>query len=428
MEDLEDVGTPEDFTAALGALLDRAVRRAGSAAALARAAGIAENSIANWRAGAIPQAGPLDELLSACRVPPERARLWQQARTRAAQARNARRADEPRHGGRLGGSHLLAGFAGPPAWIAIFGRDPLRVYVGTATGEEAVADLETGDRLPDTSWTDRRAAAQRQVGERGYVQVDRDGSIAVWVTLPDGNGKVEIRSPWVDERDYETITCTAIVQPGDTLTPIAYSSDRTCRAFAIGSTLFVYRGHALGDARSPYAHGVPNPHNSYPSSRPEQISHVIVAPDGDLIVTVSEVSGVDLWDPTSLRVVGKPFRVPGRVEAVELSPDATTLAVASGGAVHLFDPYSLRDRHGRPLDGHTGDVRLMRFSPDGTLLATSSVHGGVRLWDPTTGRPLADRLAHDPDTILRFAFAPDGTRFAVAEAVGIRVHTLHPRT
>lgn len=121
------------------------------------------------------------------------------------------------------------------------------------------------------SWTDRRAAAQRQVGECGYVQVDRDGCVAVWATLPDGNGRVEVYSPWVDERDYEMITCTAVVQPGDTLTPIAYSSDRECPAFAIGGTLFVYRGHTLGEARSPYAQSVPNPRDGYPSSRSEQI-------------------------------------------------------------------------------------------------------------------------------------------------------------
>ncbi|MFD8637425.1 WD40 repeat domain-containing protein [Streptomyces sp. NPDC059533] len=119
---------------------------------------------------------------------------------------------------------------------------------------------------------------------------------------------------------------------------------------------------------------------SYPTSRPEKITSVRVAPDGDLIATGFEVSGVGLWDPATLRVVGRPLSVSGgNVDAMEFSPDGSVLAVASGGAVHLWDPYSLRVQNGRPLDGYTGDAQILRFPPDGTLLATSSVRGGVRL-------------------------------------------------
>ncbi|MFF4012767.1 WD40 repeat domain-containing protein [Streptomyces sp. NPDC001717] len=425
MGSLEDVGTPEGFTAVLVALLDGELRTR-SAASLAKRAAVAENSLANWRAGAIPQVAQLDQLLGACRVPPDRYGAWHAARERAVRARKAIRPASPSRG-RLGESYLLAGLTALPTRIEVFGDDPVHLYVNAMTGE-VVVDLDTGAPVADTSWMDRLTAARGQVGERGFVQIDCGGSIAVWVTLPDGHGKVEIRSRWVDAQDYETIDFSAVRQPGDTVTGIWHSSDWTCQAFAIADRLFVKR-RFIQDTTSPYAQGVQNHPDSYPPSRPERITAVSVAPDGDLIATASEISGVELWDPDTLRVVGKPLGASGEnVDAMEFSPGGTVLAVASGGAVHLWDPYSLRKQSGRPLDGYTGDVKGLWFSPDGTLLATSSVRGGVRLWDVTTGLPVADRLAHEPGTVLDVAFSPDGTRVAVAEADGVRVHTLHPDT
>jgi WD40 repeat protein len=36
------------------------------------------------------------------------------------------------------------------------------------------------------------------------------------------------------------------------------------------------------------------------------------------------------------------------------------------------------------LQGHSGAVRAMAFSPDGKLIASRSVDGTFRLWDPTS--------------------------------------------
>src|SRR5262249_885123 len=61
--------------------------------------------------------------------------------------------------------------------------------------------------------------------------------------------------------------------------------------------------------------------------------------------------------------------------------------------------------------GHSGEVTSLAFSADGSLLASGSFDGTVRLWDPAAGRERSVLRGH-ADCVWAVAFAPDGGRLA----------------
>jgi WD40 repeat protein len=57
------------------------------------------------------------------------------------------------------------------------------------------------------------------------------------------------------------------------------------------------------------------------------------------------------------------------------------------------------------LDGHSGMVRAVAFTPDGKLLASASCDGTARLWDPSTGASRGILEGHSYNVAA--AFSPD---------------------
>ncbi|KAG2057863.1 WD40 repeat-like protein, partial [Suillus hirtellus] len=65
---------------------------------------------------------------------------------------------------------------------------------------------------------------------------------------------------------------------------------------------------------------------------------------------------------------------------------------------------------GEPLEGNTGAVMSVAFSPDGTRIASSSSDNTVRLWVAVMGQPLGEPLTGHTRAVMSVSFSPDGTR------------------
>jgi len=137
-------------------------------------------------------------------------------------------------------------------------------------------------------------------------------------------------------------------------------------------------------------------------------SSLVFAPDSR---TLAMISGprVRLWDWETNRCESTLTRPGASPRCIEFSPDGAHLAVGySDGAIQLLD---LNRQGAAPqwLVEHVDAVMCLAFSPGGRALASGSDDRTVRLWDLKTTLEVA-RLDGHSGPVSQVAFSPDGLK------------------
>jgi WD40 repeat protein/DNA-binding SARP family transcriptional activator len=147
---------------------------------------------------------------------------------------------------------------------------------------------------------------------------------------------------------------------------------------------------------------------------------VAVHPSGRRIIAGDNQGSLAVFDEGGRRLAGG-FRTGLPVQAIRFSPDGTRVAVASGhegvGAFDLLDAVTLRRIAHRRLGWSGEPFRILAFSPDSRVVATSFApwnedesrpgRGLLERWDARTGRRLGQPVAltREGDFLVSFISA-----------------------
>jgi WD40 repeat protein len=187
-------------------------------------------------------------------------------------------------------------------------------------------------------------------------------------------------------------------------------------------------------------------------SFPKQPGMAVFSPDGKSIaIPVEGVIRFYAFDGSPLREIARDGVQYGKVE---FSPTGEMLALSAGNAVELRTAggvVSTRVEHDaavqdfafssdgkylvtgagniaklceikpgkacRILKAHQDTVRAVRFSPDGTLVATAAMDDAVFLWSSETGAQVAPPVVHEGG-VTGVAFSHDGSRLVTTSFDG----------
>jgi WD40 repeat protein len=142
--------------------------------------------------------------------------------------------------------------------------------------------------------------------------------------------------------------------------------------------------------------------------------------DDRLVAANTYCGTVDVWSTATGARVGHElhFGSVSNLGPVRLSHDGTLLAVANSGNLGQITIASVATgRTVAVLTDHTLEIQDLAFSPDDRLLATASLDGTARIWDPRTGSQL--RVLEHPDGVQNVAFSPNGRSVATLDFAGV---------
>ncbi|KAL1551424.1 U3 snoRNP protein [Salvia divinorum] len=148
-------------------------------------------------------------------------------------------------------------------------------------------------------------------------------------------------------------------------------------------------------------------------------------PNNHCLLSASLDGTVRAWDLFRYRNF-RTFVTPTPKQFVSLAADQSGEVICAG-TLDSFEVFVWSMKTGRLLDvlsGHEGPVHGLMFSPNTSLLASSSWDKTVRLWDVFSGKGGVEKFEHTHD-VLTLTYRPDGKQLACSTLDG-QIHFWDP--
>jgi WD40 repeat protein len=227
------------------------------------------------------------------------------------------------------------------------------------------------------------------------------------VTLAVGSRLGYIRLFNIQTRDLKNV----IYDTDNGIKALAYSPDGTILASA-GSQAII----KLWDTKTAKLLRVITGHKT-------TISSLAFSPDGKLLASGSQDRSIKLWDYPAGKLIhtfhAKYSRITDLGEelsiyAIAFSPDSKLLATSVVGGTQIWQLTNKKILH-----QFSGNFRGNPFSPDGRIIALDTIGEGVVLYSVSDAKVLNVLRDKSGDDAIRFS--PDGTMIATAGISGINI-------
>jgi WD40 repeat protein len=272
-----------------------------------------------------------------------------------------------------------------------FSPDSKALVTGDADGHLQVIDLASGNTNFDIPEAHPESITFVAWSPTGSVIASGGGYSVDPIRLWDAAsgkplGELEGHTEWI---------CELVFSP-DGLRLYSASADQTIRIWDVGRQqwLATLRGSS------------------------DEVYGLALSPDGTTLASAGKDGVVAFWNalPRPEEELPRLITLGGLFARPAFAADSRVLAAPREGTVSLFDLATSKEIEQIPALGTDG-VRIVAYSPDGTLLVSGSANGKIRVWSCAEHRLLRELDGHK-EQIPLLRFRADGARLLSVDAKG----------